>query len=155
MSLCSYWGNREAVTCDSLGRKSQVFSNNSPMSREAAAGAVLIPHVLPSLRDSILFRLFSWDLRPRLSPVVASRLKTLYKAKPQPRTVHVDTFSTMDAGHFNSSSSALLSRSYRTWLGRDQLSATPWPLLHHLLRFSGGGICPAQSHMSCHRLRRE
>ena len=31
--------NREAVACDSLGRKSQVFGHNDTMSREAAADA--------------------------------------------------------------------------------------------------------------------
>ena len=32
-------GNREAVACDSLERKSQVFGDNGTMSRKAAAGA--------------------------------------------------------------------------------------------------------------------
>jgi hypothetical protein len=60
------------------------FSATRTKSREAAAGAGPIT-VLPSCRrfaTPFAYRLLSWDLRPRLSPAVASRLKMCTNLSP-------------------------------------------------------------------------
>ena len=67
------------MACDSLGRKSQVCGDNGTMSREAAAGVGPSFNTARPVATPSVLRHFSWDLRPRLSPSVASRLKIVGK----------------------------------------------------------------------------